>query len=555
MKKTIGRALALALALLMLCAAFASCDAGKKAEKDDTDTDSSDVVSDVTEESEDSEKPEETEETVESEETAETEDTEVTEGAEDTEEIDIYEDVRDINFGGRNFKILTYEAGVGWNPYITQVDEGALVLNNAVVKRNNMVETLLNIQIDTFSVEQKKLVEHVYLTSTSNYVDYDLIFSYATNTFDSLLPKGILYNVKKVDYMDLDAAWYNQSANQSFTIKNKQYFFVSDFSLPVQQRFAFLANLDMIEEYGALDHFEDVDTIYDLVKQGQWNIDNMQIMIKNVTSPEMHGDFNGTFGFVTNENSASRFLNNWGEDIVSTEYIASLDTSRFVFNLNGAILDSKVSRLTSFVHDDINVYFEPLYDPTNQYGHSKNDPDSGNPNDYYEIFKRQDAMFATFSSDPWLLATGAEYQDMHFAYLPYPKYTDQEDYITVTHGGVMMFSGASTDISFSGAVTEALSAASYEYMVDAYKKNYFEGRVIQDVEGIDMYQIILDTAYYDVARYIDPTGSDGAASLCRALGYFGFLSRSGQTLDWRFGQHGTTITTAYTNLYVQLPEE
>ena len=470
-------------------------------------------------------------------------------------ETDMYEGLRDKDYGGRKFKVLTYKSDSGWINYVMQHENGALVLNNAVAMRNAKVEKLLNVSIDMYTVGINEVVDYVYTTSTSNLVDYDLIYSYATNTFGSLLPNAILYNVKKVDYMNLDAPWYNQSANQNFTLKKKQYFFVSDFSLPVQQRFAFLANIDMIETYGALDSFEDVESIYDLVKQGMWDIDNMQIMIKNVSSSEMHGDFNGTFGFATNENSTARFLNNWGEDIVSTEYIEALDTSRFVFNLSGAILDAKVSRLTSLIHDDVNVYFEPLNDQSNQYGHSSNDPNSSNPNDYYEIFKRQDAMFATYSSDPLLLATGAEYQAMNFAYLPYPKYTEQEDYITVTHGGVMMFSGATRDMSFSGAVTEALSVASREYMVDAYKKNYFESRVIQDAEGIDMYQIILETAYYDVARYIDPSKGNNGESLCAYLGYFGYLIRSGQSLDWRFKQHGTTITTAYTELYSKLAEE
>lgn len=516
MKKNITRVLTLLLALLMLCAAFISC---RKSEEDVGEGVVETTVSDS------------------------------------SDEIDIYEGLRDKDYGGRKFKILTYEARVGWNPYILQVDEGSQILNQAVMNRNIEVQELLNVQIDTILVNEDEIINHISTTSSAQLVDYDLIFSHATNTFATLLESDYLYNVKKVENMKLDKDWYNQSANQNFTIKKKQYFFVSDFSIPVQQRFAFLANTKMLEEYGVLDQFEGVNSIYDLVNQGKWTIDNLQLMIKNVNPDSASDDFNGTYGFVTNENSAARFLNNWGEDIVSTEYVPSLDTNRFVFNLNGAVLESKVSRLTSFIHDDNNVYFEPGYDPTNQYGHSKNDPDSKNGNDYYEIFKRQDAMFATYSSDPWNLATGAEYQAMNFAYLPYPKYTGQENYVTVTHGGVMMFSAFSADIAFSGAVTEALSAASYKYMVDAYKSNYFEARVIQDVEGLDMYQIILDTAYYDVARYIDPSKGNSGESLCASLTYFGFLIRSGNSLDWRFKQHGTTITTAYTELYAKLPVE
>lgn len=524
MKKTAMRVLAILLALFTLCTVFASCNQNKG---DQPDGDSGTQGDDLGSSSE----------------------------SEGESETDIYEGLRDMDYGGKKFKILTYEADVEWNPYIMEVEGGTQVLSKAAYVRNTEVEKLLNVTVDTVFANGTAVVEHVYNTSMAEFVDYDLIFSYATNTFAGLLTGNYLYNVKKVGNMNLDQAWYNQSANENFTIKKKQYFFVSDFSLPVQQRFAFLANIDMIDEYKVLEQFEDVNSIYDLVRKGEWTFDNLQLMIKNVNASYAKGDFNGTYGFVTNENSAARFLNNWGEDIVSTEFLPSTGSYRFVYNLNGSVLGSKVERLTSFIHDDVNVYFEPNSDPTNQYGHSMNDPNANFGNDYYDIFKRGDAMFSTYSSDPWKLATGAEYQGMHFAYLPYPKYTDQENYITVTHGGVMMFPLAVVDIDFAGAVTEALSAASHKYMVDAYKTNYFESRVIQDAEGLEMYQLILDTAYYDVARYVDPSKGNNGEMLCASLLYFGFLIRSGNSLDWRFQQHGSTITTAYTDLYAKLPTE
>ena len=461
-------------------------------------------------------------------------------------ETDIYEGLRDLDYGGKKFRILTYDIGVAWTPYIMQVEDGAQVLNDAVMYRNNEVQELLNVQIETIPITKEEIPNHIFTTTTAQLVDYDLVYSYATNSFAQLLTGDYLYNVKKVENMKLDKPWYNQSANQNFTLKKKQYFFVSDFSLPIQQRFAFLANNKMLEDYKVFDQFEGVENIYDLVNQGKWDIDNLQLMIKNINPDTAGDDFNGTSGFVTNENATARFLNNWGEDIVSTEYVPALDTNRLVFNLNGSILDAMVARLTSLIHDDNNVYFEGL---------SKNDPKTDDPNSYYEIFKRGDALFSTYSSDPYNLAKDAKYESITMAYLPYPKYTGQDNYVTVTHGGLMMFSSYTADIAFSGAVTEALSAASYKFMVNAYMTDYFELGIIDEVEGIEMYKIILDTAYYDIARYVDPTKGNNGEQLCVSMLYFSFLIRSKNTLDWRFNQHGTTITTAYTDLYSKLPTE
>ena len=467
------------------------------------------------------------------------------EGGGDGEKVlDYYAWADNQDYSGKTFTLLTYDpaaqASAGWRQYFQAHDDGAEKLNSAAVTRNNEIKEKIGVELATYLVEFASMVELIQTTTTAGMVTYDGIAFYATTGIESLMIGDYLANIKKIDTMNVQNEWYNKNANQNFTIKNKQYCVVSDFTLPVQQRFAFLANIDMIEEYGVLDQLG-VETIYELVNNGDWTFENLQLMIKDVYAPStsnVSGEYEAgdTYGFATNKNSTTRFFNNWGEDIVKLD-----EYGRFVFNLQGGTLEDKFAALTAFSHDNPNIWYDEFH--------------GANGNAYYKIFQDGRAMFSTYSSDPWNLID-AKYQDGHFAYLPYPKYnSEQKDYITVTHGGLIAIPGLAVDTRFSGLMIEALSALSHKYMRGAYVDNYFHARVIQDPEGIEMYNIIINTAYYDIARYVDPSQGNQGEKLCAYLVYYEYPLRTQRSLESRYASHGAMVINGYTEFYSKLSEE
>ena len=135
MKKNLIRGMALLLVLLMLGAALAAC---KKPNQDTPQPDDNGLDNSDSSESEPA-------------------------------ETDIYEEVRGLEYGGRKFKILTYDAGVQWNPYIMEVKEGTQVLNQAAYLRNSEVEQLLDVKIDTVLAQGTEVVEYVYQNQHDTY--------------------------------------------------------------------------------------------------------------------------------------------------------------------------------------------------------------------------------------------------------------------------------------------------------------------------------------------------------------------------------------------------
>ena len=106
-------------------------------------------------------------------------------------------------------------------------------------------------------------------------------------------------------------------------------------------------------------------------------------------------------------------------------------------------------------------------------------------------------LTGTLSSGVLLLH---EIDAFDFGYLPYPKYDEnQKDYIVWSAGGLLAIPNTASDISRTGAVVEALSAASTKYIKDAFVEKYIEGKVLRDEESVEIYRMMRDLATYDIS--------------------------------------------------------
>lgn len=57
------------------------------------------------------------------------------------------------------------------------------------------------------------------------------------------MTEHLVYDWKSLPYVTLSNQWYNQTANDAYTVAERQYFAVSDLTFPVQQHFRILFNL------------------------------------------------------------------------------------------------------------------------------------------------------------------------------------------------------------------------------------------------------------------------------------------------------------------------
>lgn len=382
------------------------------------------------------------------------------------------------NFDGYTFSALSYDYSNGnWSIYLAPAEMIGEGLNDAAYQRNTEVEELLGIKIE-------EILDGNSETSFKNSVmagegeTYDLLAFWAVGDRASYITSNMVYDWKSLPNTDLTAAWYNQTANDAYEFVGKQYFAVSDYTFPVHQHFRILFNKDLMKDLG-------LELPYESVHNGTWTFDKMMDYTSGVYA-DLDGngqaDLNDRYGIVLNAAFTSIFAINSGEIPVTCT------DEGFQFNLYSDRIISIVEGMQAF-RTNPDVYLN-----------------LAGGNTQYEIFQAGNAIFEPYGSDPKLL------RDIEFdlGYLPYPKFDEtQEDYVVWSSGGMMALPITLTNAERTGAIIEALSAASSKYVKDAFVEQYVEGKILRDEDSQTIYRMMRDKATYDLSYNIDPSGKIG----------------------------------------------
>lgn len=423
---------------------------------------------------------------------------------------DVYENLRGLDYEGYEFKILTYD-NESWETYAAPEVETGDVLSDSAFKRNLEVMELLNIDISQIrDANSEGSFKNMVLAGDSS--EYDMIIFWSPGERSSFISNGLTYDVSTVPHMDLDAEWYNQTANDAYTIAGKQYFFVSDLSFPVQQHFRILYNKQLAEDYK-------IESPYDAVFDGSWTMDRLLADCKGIYS-DLNGDtkagLEDRYGMVLNNAFASVFPLNAGEiQVYSTD-------EGFELNLYSERIVTLVEYIVGFKSN------QDIYVNTNA-------------NAQYDIFYAGNALYMPYGSDPALLRD----VEFDFGYLPYPKLDEnQEDYVVWSAGGMMAIPATADNIDRTGAVIEALSIGSNKYVKDAFIEKYIEGKILRDEESQQIYRMMRDAATYDLSYNIDPSG------MLSNYAYYSYYMQQGSAdVASRYAQISERVEQSYAKLY------
>ncbi len=438
--------------------------------------------------------------------------------SETTEEVTTnpYATFEELDFEGYVFKYCYNSASNNsWGPYIAVEEQTGEVLNDAAFDRNAKIEELLNV---TFEMTRDSKYETLFKNSvTAGDEAYDMILFWATFDATSYVTQGMTYDWQDLPYVDLSAHWYNQSANAAFNVAGTQFFGVSDMSFPVQQHFRFLYNKQMAADNG-------LKLRYDEVLAGTWTFDKMLADVK-VSYKDLNGngeqDPSDCFGFATNPAYAiSFFRNSLGPEV-------TMGKDGFIVNIYSEDIVKMAEKVVGLLQEK-GCY----YTGTSGNGH-------------YASFQEGRSLYCPYGSDPVLLRD----YEVDFGYLPYPKLTEEQDvYYAFATGGVMAFPVNLSDPERTGAIIEAASLASHEYIIDAFINTYIEGKVLRDKESVEIYRMMRDMAVYDVSYNLDPSGK-----LVQYSTYYKhFLdTMSADTASWNASE-GPGIKEKYDDLWKQV---
>ncbi len=189
--------------------------------------------------------------------------------------------------GGAEFNILC--AGFStpkWD--FTYAEENGTVIDDAIFERNALVEDHLGIKI---VATDKKTTSTQGSTEGLGALRSD--FSSGDYTYNAvILPaydmsaaayQGYLYDLNKIESLNLDAEYWDQNTVNSLTIKNMLYYCSGDYSYDnFNATECIVFNKDIAKQKG-------INDLYELVDSGKWTMEKWKEYTKLV-SEDLNGD-------------------------------------------------------------------------------------------------------------------------------------------------------------------------------------------------------------------------------------------------------------------------
>ena len=401
----------------------------------------------------------------------------------------VLDKIKDVDLNGRKIRILTgsgrmascYSAG----------DNLSMPLNRAVFSRNQAVQVRLNCQLDFIEENDdhanvSAFTQRAMALSSTGEVDMFAVYSMTTT---SMMINGVLADLMPSDALHFEAPWWSSKMVDTCTLYDRMYFCTGDISyelLGIAYVMLFNKNLAAsmnVPEY--LSQVHDAETMYDLVRSGDWTIDTMMNIAKQfyVDSDGMKtGD--DVFGYATTVIFLDAFYSGSGLKLLER----GNDGSVIVSDDMGSY---KADKLASDIVEFMKTPSVTVYSTFAKAGDGENG-----------IWQKH-----LWNANQVLMyhATLGEILDetkFDVGVLPNPKYDkDQTEYLTCTGFpyGMWGISRTATNYEDLCYVLECMASESYRKITPVYYDQMLLGR--RDTkDDYEMLQAISETIVIDGGR-------------------------------------------------------
>ena len=397
----------------------------------------------------------------------------------------------DLKFDGAEV-ILMASSHVSTDEFAPE--NNSAIIDAAVIKRNLMVEERLGIKLDVQLREEgvagpyQDVIRNMILGG-DGMADIVTGNAYYTSTLAS---EGLFYDFNTVDqynYTSPNLAWYNQSFVNNIAYKNKLYFLVGDVTLGATDR----APVVFFNEDG-LETWQIKDDIYEKALSGQWTIEYMKTLIKNVYS-----DIDSVEGR-TKEDYYGLYFN--GGSMAIDAMLASVGIVIAQKDANG---DMVMSWGTSNDVLGFKAIYDLMYNTDGVYtGTVAGGTYYGETTSYFSegAFFEGRALFATgmlsaaknFALDP----------ELHFGMLPLPKLDEAQPYRTTPQDGFTVMAiphNIAGRLDIATATLETMSEYSYKEVRPVYYDTAYKIRYASSENTARLFDTVIESIFYDFGTF------------------------------------------------------
>lgn len=381
------------------------------------------------------------------------------------------------DFGGYEFTIMDRNSEhTPWHTYdVFAEGENGDAINDAVFKRNQVIEELYNIKIKEEGVYIPVDNMQKLIIAGDDTID---VFTDGLNALTKLTIGNMLYDYNDIDEIQFDQPWWDQQIRNELSVEGKSFFATGDISIMDNEAtWCILFNKKMIEDY-------DLDDPYTLVREGTWTIDKMYEMARSVTK-DLDGD--GKMGKADQFGFLTEIYNVYALWVGGDNMIINKDE-------NGLPVSAMYNERSATTYDKV-VEFTFDESVSAIAGRS--------------VFPAYSDMNVCFTEGRGLFDYGAmalvsdfRESETDFGILPSPKLDmAQERYCnTFSPYNLMAYAipATASDVSRVGTILEAMAQVSEHILTPAYMDVSLVGKFIRDNESEEMIELLLATRSYDL---------------------------------------------------------
>ena len=170
------------------------------------------------------------------------------------------------------------------------------IVNNAVILRNRQIEEKYGVTVNWINARSSQIQTLLMEAGAAGNQKYHIAMPRAAEA-QSLVEKGLVYDLAKSEYINLNKSYYSQAATEAYTVNEITLFVAGDFSF-VDEASAYVTfyNTAMLEGIDGTP-----EDFYTLVKEGKWTVEALEhyasLFQKNTGSPAWTDD--DFYGFGT----------------------------------------------------------------------------------------------------------------------------------------------------------------------------------------------------------------------------------------------------------------
>ena len=401
----------------------------------------------------------------------------------------------DLDFDGLSIR-LAYANDIRYPEFIQELaaEYSGDIVDDAIYERNRMIEDRLNVIIETVPVGTDASTNAAAVRSSvmAGSDDYDII----SGSQWAILPQsleGLYQNLIDNKYIDLTQPWWWSDYIDELRIGDNAYYFLNgDLSLTsIQNKSCIFFNKDMLESIGTT-----VDELYQLVLDGNWTYDELENYTKLAYS-DLNGD-----GIRDEDDRYGAYIRTSTEPDHLTYTAGNVMTSRDSagipsLNVNTEYFIGYMEELYNYYYNNEGVYITEEETIMNQ------------------RFAEGNSLFliSRFVSANSLREMTAEY-----GIIPYPKYSDEQEYSSLVHDSSTIFAIPVTVTHYDeiSATLEALCAQSYRTVIPAYYEMALKTKYVSDSTSGEIIDMIKNAAKTDFV-YAYNYALSGAGLICRTM--------------------------------------